>query len=200
MILLYNNTFKPIKFLFIMLVLDKRISDRVKVTPKDWFNSITAKPIAEDKSVLNGALGKIILLTEFHNSWTREGMFIKDVPFSDYAFLERTMPRGDNNLRFNISLLNLKYDFLTKQDDSSYLLRVAHDGGGCFISKLDLFGRPNPHFEKYSEMINRAYTLPAGESIYPATTFPLEENKKVEIEIPPEVTRRVFPGYRNNRD
>jgi len=149
-----------------MQLLDKRISDRVKLTPKDWFNSVNAKPIDKDRSVLNDALGRIILLTEFHNSWTRKGMFIKNVPWSEYAFLEREMLEKDGGLIFEVSPLNLAHDSLTKQDDSSYILRLTHGGGSYTEDRLNSLGKPNSKFDEYFEMINRAYTLPEGMSIY----------------------------------
>jgi len=94
-----------------MTSINEQPNNKIKINLIDRIRSYSAKPIGEDPSVLEDALGRIISLHGVKSLWAVEGMFI-DVPFWGIYFLKKKFTKIRRtflvyfSFRFRSRLLN----------------------------------------------------------------------------------------------
>jgi len=132
---------------------DRTKKNPIKISLKDKLISYTSKPIIFNKEVLENIYGKVILLKEIHNSWTREGVFIENTSCFDTPSFIKLMHYNDGELFFAVSPLDFENDILTKKEDHIYLLRMLHGGGSYPLCKEGLL--PNYSLNNESLLFRR---------------------------------------------
>ena len=101
-------------------------------------NLLKLKSIESNPSIIENILGIPVKVKDFSGIWKEEGIFVKEN--EEYTFLSRHYFEQDKDGRGNIIFARdiTLDDTLTKEDESSYIIRFKNGGGASIYDEEDL--------------------------------------------------------------
>lgn len=124
---------------------------------RDKLRFLTARPIKDNPSVLEGILGKSVSLREFSGSWRKKGVFIEESE-GQYLFLSRSYSDPNEGGRGNIIIAGTisPYDIILKFGGEDFIVKFPKGGGGAIYDEKEQSPDAITMFYVYNQLLTDA--------------------------------------------